>query len=248
MRKETKKDMHRLRKVPVLHAQGNHSLCCETKNDWCLASRAHKKGKPYNKKPIFNVDNPKHVKKIMMHEDYHMKMVSKKKQSEMRHEYNTQTNESLNMRAAEFAPKNKNFSRIDSLKYRIKNVIGIHNSGYLPFYIKLLAKMQVPVNIILHDWLENKDSSKQKATESNNKTSNKRKRAWKQSVKTKDELYIERTRGPKDGKYGSYIGVEGERQKRKASAHKNCVCGAEVPHKNKNSRHFLFKKKTTDSR
>ena len=242
MKKESKKEMHRLRKVPVLHAQGNHSLCCETGNDWCLASRAKKEGKSYNKKPIFDVNNKKHKKRIIQHEEYHMKMVSEKKQAEMRHNFNTQTNESLNMRAAEFAPKHKNFSRSSSLKYRIQNVIGTHNSGYLKFYIKLLEKMNIPVNIIIYEWLKTKDGSKQKAKEASNKQSNKRKRAWKRKAKSKEELFIEQTRGPKDGTYGRCIGMEvgNPSKKQKSSARKNCVCGAKVAHKNKSSKHCLF--------
>lgn len=163
----------------------------------------------------------------------------------MRHEYMTQTNESLNMREEEFAPMNKTFARSASLKYRIQNIIGIHNSGYLSFYIKLLGKMNIPVNIILHECLQNNDSSKQKATEANNKQSNKRKRVWKRNAKSKDELFIEQTRGPKDGTYGRCIGVEGERKqkKKKVSARKDCLCGAEVAHKNRNNRHCLFKRK-----
>ena len=173
-----------------------------------------------------------------------MKMVSKKKQAEMRHDYMTQTNESLNMRAAEFSPKHRNFSKTNSLKYRIQNVIGIHNSGYLSFYIKLLAKMKIPVNNILHEWLQQKDNSKQKKTAARNKPSSKRKRVWKRNAKTKEELFIEQTRGPKDGTYGTGIGVVGEKKRKKkqiiSSSRQDCLCGAKVRHKNKNSMHCLL--------
>ena len=102
--------------------------------------------------------------------------------------------------------------------------------------------MNIPVNIIIYEWLKTKDDSKQKAKESSNKQSNKRKRAWKRKAKSKEELFIEQTRGPKDGTYGRCIGMDvgNPSKKHKSSARKNCVCGAKVAHKNKSSKHCLF--------
>ena len=62
---------------------------------------------------------------------------------EMRHTRNTQTNEMINMRMNEVAPKWKNFSRTNSLRYRLQHVIGTHNSGYNFFYTDLNADLQI---------------------------------------------------------------------------------------------------------
>ena len=170
-------------------------------------------------------------------------MVSKEKQKQMRHEYNTQTNESLNMRNAEFAPKSINFSRTDSLKFRIQNVIGIHNVGYHSFYTQILKELHIPKTTVLNKWLLDKDISKQQSTKRNNTKSNKRKRQWKRNDKTKEELYLERTRGPKDGTYGRCIGIGGSRKRKKSAPRMNCQCGGKIPHKNKNSKNCLFPKR-----
>ena len=39
---------------PMHHVVGNHSRC----GDWCLGKRALRENKPYNKPPMFDVNNP----------------------------------------------------------------------------------------------------------------------------------------------------------------------------------------------
>lgn len=45
-----------LRQVPVLYTTGNHSVCGENDNNWCLVLRDDKLGKVYTRKPVFNVN------------------------------------------------------------------------------------------------------------------------------------------------------------------------------------------------
>ena len=52
---------------------------------------------------------------------------------EMMHDKTTQINEALNYLLTLFAPKNKNFSRTNSLKYRKCHVIGIHSGRHCNF-------------------------------------------------------------------------------------------------------------------
>ena len=64
-------EMRRLKNVPIMHAYGDHSLCCETRHDWCLASRAIKENKPYNHKPVFKVGVKKDEVRAQKAQEYH---------------------------------------------------------------------------------------------------------------------------------------------------------------------------------
>ena len=115
-------------------------------------------------------------------------MVTPKKLKEMRHKYDTQSNESLNMRHAEFAPKNKNFSRGPALNIRMKNVIGIHNKGYDRFYQTVMEKTKVIKTNIINKWLINQDRRVKKEHEDDQKVETKWKRKHKRKRMSRNEL------------------------------------------------------------
>ena len=173
--------------------------------------------------------------------EYHRKMVSSDKLLEMRHPFDTNGNESLNMRNAEVAPKHKNFSRTPSLKWRIQNVIGVHNSGYEKFYEDVFQKLQLHSTDVTKVWLLNKDKTRAYQNMLRKKPVNKRKRIHKRNHKSNEELLLERTKNPKIGTYGAGIGVHGSPiKKRKVTVRGYCDCGGVQKHKNKNSKHCLL--------
>ena len=144
------------------------------------------------------------------------------------------------MRNAEFCPKNKNFSRTPSLRYRIQNVIGIHNVGYKEFYSRVIQQLKMHKNNVLETWLDEKDTSKALNKKNRELGKNKRKRVHKRNAKTLAELLLERQIDPKAGTYCTGIGVTGvHTEKAKLKPRAWCSCGGKK-HKNKNSKHCLL--------
>ena len=80
----------------------------------------------------------------------------------MLHPYTTQLNKSLNMRAAELAPKYKNYSRTENLDYGISIVVGIHNIGSHKFYQMVFKKLGIEYDGTIEGWLLQKYSHKMK--------------------------------------------------------------------------------------
>ena len=80
----------------------------------------------------------------------------------MLHPYTTQLNESLNMRAAELAPKYKNYSRTESLDYQISIVVGIHNIGSHKFFQMVFKKLGIEYDDTISSWFPQNDSQKMK--------------------------------------------------------------------------------------
>ena len=187
-----------------------------------------------------------------------MKMVTDERLNELRHPYHTNLNESLNMRCAEVAPKNKNFSRSNSLTWRIQHVVGVHNMGAYRYYVEVYRKLNIDPTYILELWLRKKEKTKNLKRKYREKPENKRKRVYKRNAKSKELLLQERCSDPKVGTYGAGIGAHGinetkdkentvgvvSQQKRKRSIPRMlCTCGGSQPHKNKSSKYCIFSKK-----
>ena len=92
----------------------------------------------------------------------HEQFVTDEKLREMMHPYNTQCNESLNMRLVELAPKHKNFSRTKSLNYRVSMVVGHHNVGMHQFYRRVFELLNLNLDPALEDWLVSKQKHKER--------------------------------------------------------------------------------------
>ena len=170
-------------------------------------------------------------------------MTSDEKLVEMKHTFDTQGNESLNMPNAEVAPKHKNFSRTPSLNWRIQNVIGVHNSGYEEFYNNVMKTLLIDPTSVTTSWLCTKDKQKAYQKKVSQDPANRRKRVYKRNTKSREEILVERTKNPKIGTYGCGIGVHGSGEKKRKVANRGyCSCGGSNLHKNKNSKHCLLNK------
>ena len=66
------------------------------------------------------------------------------------------------MRAAEVAPKFKNYSRTASLDYRISMVVGVHNFGSHKFYKMVFEELGIHFDGAIECWFLQKDSNKMK--------------------------------------------------------------------------------------
>ena len=163
---------------------------------------------------------------------------------EMRHTRNTQTNEMINMRMNEVAPKWKNFSRTNSLRYRIQHVIGSHNSGYLKFYSDLNADLQIVTSDYQRFWLQRRDNCKEQKRVRDKSITHKRRRKFKAQSKIAAELYEERTANIKTGTYGSGIGTKKTKKSngKKKKEQKACDCGGGAVHYRSSSKHCLRNK------
>ena len=98
--------MQKTRFVVLLHNCGDHSQC----GKWCRARRAKKEGKPYNVKPTIDCNTKIGMKRIIDVYEILCKYTDDESLIEMLHDFDTQLNESLNMRTAETVPKSNNFS------------------------------------------------------------------------------------------------------------------------------------------
>ena len=76
---------------------------------------------------------------------------------EMLHPHSKQPNESLNMRLRKLAPKHKNYSRTNSLDYRVDMVAGHHNIGHYAYYNSVFEKLKLTVDSNLNSFLTSKD-------------------------------------------------------------------------------------------
>ena len=126
----------------------------------------------------------------------------------------------------EVAPKHKNFLRTSPLNWRIQNMIGVHNAGYMKFYSNIMKYLNIVSNKQMTVWLNNKDNSKVFKTFWRDMLINKRKRVYKCDHKYKEELMRDRMKDPKIGTYRSGIGVhEKPPKKKKITVRKQCYCG-----------------------
>ena len=85
------------------------------------------------------------------------------------------------MRAAEVAPRYKNYSRTKSLNLRVAFVVGRHNSGHHYFFSNAPGKLGLAVNSGLDKWIENIDARKcaKKINDTSRKYKKFRKHKWK---------------------------------------------------------------------
>ena len=155
------------------------------------------------------------------------------------------------MRAAEVAPKFKNYSRTSSLDYRINIVVGIHNMGSEAFYRLVFNELGIDFDNAIEMWFAQQDSLKRKKKIRDETPKNKRRRKHRWMAKEREELYLERTRDVKMWTYGSGIGIaDGEEEGKtvgKDSARKErayCTCSDSTKHKNRNSQYCMFNQKT----
>ena len=242
----TLEEFRRKRFVILRHNCGDHSLC----GSWCKAKRALDANKPYNVKPILNCETPLGKRRII--EVYHIldKYTSDKCLLEMMHPWNTQLNESLNMRAAELAPKSKNFSRSHSLRYRLMHVIGVHNMGYELFYGQVMSELGIELSDTYSKFLSQRDIQRKRKIVYDRNPDIKRRRAFKFQAKVNSEIYLERTKDVTEGDYGHGIRKSTQNKKTKVPTTKKrkksnpCNCGGEKEHFRSNSKYCLKSKKT----
>ena len=185
-------------------------------------------GKEYLPKPL--LPSPKFDREIEQVREIHEKYTSDQRLLQMRHPFNTQMNESFNMRVAEFAPKSKSFSRSASLQHRINHAIAIHNLGYRASYSEIFASLKIPNCSVFDEWKKQKERKKKNKRAYDSQIKNKRKRAYKTEEKKKELLYLERSMTPKDGNYKCDKGEKKEKEsgghapKRKRKRNP-CSCG-----------------------
>ena len=185
----------------------------------------------------------------------HEQFVTDEKLREMMHPYNTQCNESLNMRLVELAPKHKNFSRTKSLNYRVSMVVGHHNVGMHQFYRRVFELLKLNLDPALEDWLVSKQKHKEWKQIHDKKPEQKRVRKYKREAKEQKELFEEETAGPKSGTHQAGIAMDGIATPKEGKAGRRktkrklvpCNCGGKIKHFRRSSQHCKYGEKGESS-
>ena len=239
IKKGTLEEAEAMKNLPMKHVSGNHDQC----GDWCLARRAKNENRTYNHPPLFDLSKPNDNK--MFHQVYeiHQTFVTTERLIEMLYLSTTQANESLNMRAAELAPKYKNYSRTISLNLRINIVVGRHNSGSHNFFSNGMDRLGIKIDRDLDAWFRHCDRRKcQKKVHDSSKVY-KSQRRFKWKAKLSNEIFLERTRGVKVGTYKSGVVMVAPTERKKRKPRNPCNCGGPKTHFNSNSQYCRKMKK-----
>ena len=138
---------------PMHHIIGEHHFC----GDWCRGKQALDNQLPYNKPPMFDLEKTKDKKTYEAVKKLHDHFTTDDKLVEILHPHTTQCNESLNMRLVELAPKHKNYSRTESLNYRVDMVTGHHNVGHFSYYNSVFRALNLKMDERLDCFLNLKD-------------------------------------------------------------------------------------------
>ena len=182
----------------------------------------------------------------------------------MYHQFSSQGNESLNMQMADVAPKTTNFSRTESLQFRVCYVVAIHNLGYSESHERLFERLTgCGANCVLREFTMRRDAEKWNKKARDITIESKRRRKHTFDTKLRDQLYRENTVDPKVGTYQSGIGAATNDVKQKKVSKKRkkynqtpCNCGATKVHYRRSSKHCLkcvrkpvveFEQETQDS-
>ena len=182
-------DAKKQRVVPMQHIIGNHANC---NPDWCLAKRAQDEGKPFTEPPMFDMDKDRDKRTYLQVKSVHEKATTDEKLVEMHHHFTTQPSESLNMRAAEVAPKWKNYSRTEALDYRIDMVVGQHNMGCEEYYDHVFDDAGIVLEEELAKTFAVRDGRKEAKKKRDSSIAHKCKRVHKFEAKLKEKLFLEK--------------------------------------------------------
>ena len=137
------------------------------------------------------------------------------------------------------------FSRTNSLYYRVCYVVGVHNLKNFDFHKRVMSKMHVSeMNSVLKGFLtkRNAEAARKKTRDSTIEAKRRQKHDF--HAKVCDQIFWENTADPKVGTYQSGIGAACDEGGAKKVAKQNiqrkrvlCDCGGLVGHYNSNSKH-----------
>ena len=202
--------------APIEHIFNNHLNCDEK---WCYVLKAQKEGKQYipeKNRPMY--DKVKEEKMYNQLKSAVERFQDATAVQECLHKYDTQLNESLNMSVARAVPKFKHFGTTMTLDTRIRNVIGVHNTGYKQYYSALLSNLGCvdaldDENRVIIQGIARINEAKQNNRKMKQTQDFKRRRKHGQQAKTKQQIYEEGTdRARNLGTYESGIAMNEQTQ------------------------------------
>ena len=103
---------------------------------------------------MFNLRKPHDEKMWREVREVFEKVTTHERLIKIIHQFMTQPNKSLNVHAAPVAPKAMNYSRTESLTYRIAIVICHHNLGHFAFYTDCFDELSINIDEPLMNWLK----------------------------------------------------------------------------------------------
>ena len=177
-------------KAVLQHVFNNHQHC----GDWCLAKKAEEEGKQYSHpEGWLSREDPVGSK---IYDDLlpiTTKYGSEHYLEQSRHEFDTQTNESLNQSQANLTPKAKVFHESHSFHYRDAICIGTHNWGFARYWSETFSSVGIQQShaFTKHLYQVEKKRAKWKAYHSKRET--KRRRKHKQNATEIRLMYENRT-------------------------------------------------------
>ena len=148
--------------------------------------------------------------------------ITEEKLRMLSHPYTTQKNESMNTSVASFAPKNKTYSKTESLDARVAIAAGIQILGYENFWAEIYDEFGLDMDDNLRQFfrkLQNKKDKKREVSESNE---GKSRRSRRRHDKLKQELQRDMQDQKKGMQYESGVALRcAQTQSKSKLTHKN---------------------------
>ena len=188
-------------KACVEHMFNNHQHC---NISWCNALKAEKEGKVYVRPQGWLSSDDARGKK--MYDD--LKGVSDKYGSahylhQSMHEFDTQTNESLNQSQACLTPKSMVFHESWAFHHRHAITVGTHNWGFFRYHTECFGVLGVTNSESLNTHLKRVEKKRKRWKEWHSSREVKRRRKYKQDATQRQLLYEQNTT-----EYASGVGLD----------------------------------------
>jgi len=160
------------------HAFNNHNYCDA---DWCkfksCSDEYAAEHKHRFRDKVRDIELYKRMQRVM---DKH---TSPAMLNQLKHNFASQKNESLNYCLTKIAPKDMNFATSKSLEYRVALVIGVDSIGYLPYINDVAIKLGFDLNSASVKFLKNRDKRRESMSTYHRKSETKLRRRERTNMK-----------------------------------------------------------------
>ena len=200
-RDKSLEEMKKKRHAPLYHLFDDHSQC----GDWCP-----RKANPTAPVPQGQYYRSKtaHAKSFAVMKELYEPFFTDEKLEEMRHTFETQVNESLNVAIMMLAPKHKTYSKSMSLQNRVMIGAGVKNCGFGGYWAAVFDQLGIEVTSSTAVFFEQVSSDRQMLKKREASIEFKRERARRNSkAQVNEQKKVER-----DMARGSGYGKEAQQQ------------------------------------
>ena len=104
----------------------------------------------------------KHPKTYQMISNTYQKFITEERLRQLHHPWSTQSNEALNRSVSSLAPKDRTFSKTESLQTRVAVAAAIKNVGYERFWVIIFKRLHIPFDYNIRKFIRSLDVRKEK--------------------------------------------------------------------------------------